>query len=188
FVLLHGLGGIGKTSLAREVAQRVGYHYADRVLAVSFETFSTFDAQNQVVINEQFADNFYNRLARFYALNPADAERYPTPAALQQAILQQWTHLRTLLVLDNIETLVDAQRRNDPAATSLASFISRLKEGDGAVLLTSRMVPPSDWGDCSTISIGGLGEEAGADLFLALLPTDREHQAPAPARLALSRR
>ncbi len=141
-----------------------------------------------MVVNEQFADNFYNRLARFYGLNPADAERYPTPAALQQAILQQWTHLRTLLVLDNIETLIDAQRRNSPAATSLASFISRLKEGDGAVLLTSRMVPPADWGECHVISIGGLGEEAGADLFLALLPADRARLAPPAARLALSQR
>src|SRR5205807_9277815 len=45
-----------------------------------------------------------------------------------------------------------------------------------------------DWGDCKVIHVSGLSNEAGADLFLALLPTDREHLAPPPARMALSQR
>ena len=48
FVLLHGLGGIGKTATARAVAERVGWHYQDRVLAYSFETFASLDAANQL--------------------------------------------------------------------------------------------------------------------------------------------
>jgi tetratricopeptide (TPR) repeat protein len=185
FVLLHGLGGIGKTATARAVAERVGWHYQDRVLAISFETFASIDPANQLTVNEQFADRFYNRMARFFGLDPA---QYPFPVDLQQAILQRRAHLRSLLVLDNIETLVDTQRRNHPGAVALSSFISRLKEGDGAVLFTSRMVPPSDWGDCKIVSIPGLSDEAGAALFLALLPADREHLASLVARQALSQR
>jgi replication-associated recombination protein RarA len=138
FVLLHGLGGIGKTSLARAVAERIGWHYQDRVLTHSFEAFAGVDAAHHLTINEQFADSFSTRLTQFYDLDPTDAHRYPTITALQQAIIQKRVHFRSLLVLDNIETLIDAQKRDHPAARALASFVSRLKEGDGAILLTSR--------------------------------------------------
>src|SRR3989440_1206538 len=184
FVVLHGLGGIGKTSRPRAAADRIGWHYDDRVLAISFETFARLDAGDQRVVDETFADRFYNRVARFYELDPA---QYPTPVELQQAIMQRRAHVRSLLVFDNIETLIDTQK-DHPAARSLATFISRLKEGNGALLLTSRMVPPSDWGECRVIELPGLEAAAGADLFLALLPTDREHLAPLADRLALSQR
>jgi replication-associated recombination protein RarA len=138
FVLLHGLGGIGKTSLARALAERIGWHYQDRVLTHSFEAFAGVDAAHHLTINEQFADSFSTRLTQFYDLDPTDAHRYPTITALQQAIIQKRVHFRSLLVLDNIETLIDAQKRDHPAARALASFVSRLKEGDGAILLTSR--------------------------------------------------
>ncbi len=91
-------------------------------------------------------------------------------------------------MLDNIETLIDAQKRGHPTARALASFVSRLKEGDGVILLTSRIVPPADWGECRVVALSGLADEAGADLFLAMLPTDREHLAPPTLRLALSQR
>jgi len=188
FVLLHGLGGIGKTSLARAIADRVSWHYGDRVLALSFETFAYLDANNQRVVDEMFADRFYNRLAHFYELDLKDSKLYPTTAALQQAILHRRAHVRSLLVLDNIETLIDTQRQDQPATQALAAFISRLKEGEGAILLTSRMIPPSDWGECQLIEILGLQDEAGADLFLALLPADYKHLAQPAARLALSHR
>src|SRR5438874_3852537 len=71
FVVLHGLGGIGKTSVARAAAERIGWHYDDRVLAISFETLARLDASNQRVVDETFADRFYKRLARFYDLDPA---------------------------------------------------------------------------------------------------------------------
>ena len=187
FVVLHGLGGIGKTSLARAVAERVSWYYDDCVLAISFETFAHLDANDQRTIDESFADRFYNRLARFYGIDPTDAKEYPTTIELQKAILQHRTHTRSLLVLDNIETLIDAQK-DHPAAKALATFVSRLKEGAGAILLTSRMVPLSDWGKSQIVEVPGLEDESGANLFLALLPTDRKHLAPSDARLSLSHR
>src|SRR5439155_18779630 len=134
FVLLHGLGGIGKTALAHVIAERVSWHYGDRVLTYSFETFATVDAEQHIAVSETFADRFYNRLARFYGIDPAD-QQYQTTPALQQAILQRRTRTRSLLVLDNLETLIHALERGDEtikaAATPIATFISRLKEGDG---------------------------------------------------------
>ncbi len=187
FVVLHGLGGIGKTTLARAIAERLSYHYGDRGLAFSFETFATLDTQHRRTINEQFVDRFYNRLARFYEIDPT---QYPATLDLQQAILQRCKHTRSLLVLDNIETLIDTLKSEQPhpAAKALATFISRLKEGDGDILLTSRIEPPSDWGSCEVVRVPGLTDEAGADLFQSLLPTNRLSAALEDARLSLSKR
>jgi tetratricopeptide (TPR) repeat protein len=185
FVALHGLGGIGKTALAQVVAERIGWYYGDWVLAVSFETFAYLNAENQLIVNEQFADRFYNLLAHFYNLDPAE---YNTTVDLQRAILQRRLHLRSLLVLDNIETLVDAQRRGHPTAKALATFISRLKEGDGAILITSRIIPPSDWGKCKIISLSGLADDAGGSLLLALMPPERRSTALPDMHKQVSRR
>src|SRR6266516_789051 len=185
FVVLHGLGGIGKTSLARVVAERVSHHYGDRVLAVSFETFATLDANGQTLVEEYFADRFYNQLAHFYELDPA---AYNTTAGLQRAILQRRMHLRSMLVLDNIETLIDAQARGDPASIALATFISRLNEGNGAILRTSRILHPANWGDCKVINVSGLDDDAGGSLLLALLPPDRRAAALPGMHRKLSQR
>ena len=189
FVLLHGLGGIGKTTLARAVAERVNWYYKDRLLAHSFETFAKVDSEDRIIVNETFADGFYNRLARYYGLDPA---LYQTPVALQHAILQQRTHTRSLLILDNLETLVDALANGDERAkaqaTPLATFISRLKEGDGAILLTSRSIPPVDWGQCHVIHLSGLKDDVGAQLFLSLLPEGHRSLAPVAECVHLSKR
>ena len=185
FVVLHGLGGIGKTSLAHAVTERISYAYEDRVLALSFETFARLDESSQRSINEQFAERFYNRLARYYELDPA---QFSATIDLQQAILQARRHTRSLLVLDNIETLIDALKQDHPMVKALATFVSRLKEGQGSILLTSRMMLPADWGTASTIEVPGLQDAAGSDLFLALLAQDRQHLAQRAARIALSHR
>lgn len=186
FVVIHGLGGIGKTALARTIADRVSWHYGDRVLATSFETFTSINrGENQPMINELFEDRFYNQLAHFYGIDPA---HYPTSADLQHAILQRRMQVRSLLVLDNIETLIDALRNSHPTAKSLAAFVSRLKEGDGAVLVTSRTTTPSDWGSCRIIRISGLADDSGGSLFLALLPADRRPAALPDMHKKLSRR
>jgi tetratricopeptide (TPR) repeat protein len=185
FVVLHGLGGSGKTSLARVVAERASYHYRDQVLAVSFETFADLHTEGEVIVDEYFAGRFYNQLVHFYNLDPAI---YKTPADLQRAILQKRILIPSLLVLDNIETLIDAQMKKISEAKSLATFISRLKEGDGAILLTSRIVPPSDWGNCKIIPISGLDDEAGGSLFLSRLPRERQAAALPMMHKKLSQR
>jgi tetratricopeptide (TPR) repeat protein len=187
FVVIHGLGGIGKTALARAVAERVGWRYGDRVLAFSFEGLARRDeAQGTWQVDGQFADRFTNRLARFYDLDPA---HFATIADLQAAILQRRAYVNSLLVLDNVETLLDARRRHpDAALAGLAAFVGRLREGLGSVLLTTRIAPPADWGRCRTIPLGGLDEAAGAALFAGLLPAGRRAAAREAERRRLSRR
>lgn len=187
FVVLHGLGGIGKTTLARSVAERVSYRYNDYVFAYSFETFATFDDQGRAMVNETFAERFCTQLLRFYQRDPA---QYLTTSELQNAILQRRRHHRALLVLDNMETLISSQMQDENEhAKNLAGFLSRLmKEGSDPILLTSRDMPPSDWGDCHEIVISGLDDIAGSDLFLTLLPTKRKEFASAKARFDLTRR
>jgi tetratricopeptide (TPR) repeat protein len=186
FVLLHGLGGIGKTALSYTIAERASWSYRDRVLAVSFETFATQAGEKQLVVSEAFADRFYTRLARFYGLDPS---KYPETRDLQDAILQHRVRSHSLLVLDNMETIIEAQKQGDPIARTVATFLSRLQEGDGAILLTSRSEPPADWGTCISIPIVGLSEEASAEMFLTLLPADRRSSAAeSTTRQALARR
>jgi tetratricopeptide (TPR) repeat protein len=189
-VVIHGLGGVGKTALAHAVASRTRWRFGDRVLGVSFETFVRMDGTKRIV-DAQFAPLFFNRLARFYGLDPADADRYPTPAALQEAILQQRTRQASLLVLDNLETLLDALEQAGAVrsqAQPLAAFLARLHEGDGAVLMTTRIEPPASWGKSRLIHLGGLDDKAGAALFWELLPPDRRTAAPLADRMALNHR
>lgn len=87
-----------------------------------------------------------------------------------------------------METLIDAQKQGDATAQAVASFVSRLQEGDGMILLTSRSVPPADWGQCDALTLSGLSEDAGADLFLAHLSPDRQPAASRADRIVLSRR
>ncbi len=186
FVVLQGFGGIGKTALARVIAERVSWYYQDRVLAYSFETFARFNYENAEIpatIDTQFAERFYSRLASFYSLDP---RHYTETRDLQNAILQRRTYTRSLLVLDNIETLIYAQKSGNADALALASFISRLKEGDSPILLTTREMPPSDWGQCKEIHLTGLRDAVGAELFLSSIANDRKRNTTPDDRIALS--
>jgi len=187
FVLLHGPGGIGKTALARVIAERVRWQYQDHMLAYSFETFARSKYEGELIhttINAQFAERFSGRLASFYGLNP---RRYQTLRDLQNAILQRRNYTRSLLILDNIETLIYAQEYGNTDAIALVSFISRLKEGYGVILLTAREMPPTDWGQRKDIHLTGLHETTGAELFLTSIANDRRQATTQEDRVALSR-
>ncbi|MBX2998914.1 MAG: CHAT domain-containing protein [Caldilineaceae bacterium] len=175
FVVIHGLGGMGKTALAREAAERAAWLTQDRGLALSFEAFGRNQRAAQdagaVAETDRFFPDLLNRLARFYGLDPA---HYPRDADLQTAITQARTQIPALLYLDNLETVLDALKRDDPEARRLAHFLSTLPQGQGALLVTSRILPPAAWGNFAVIDLEGMALDHGAQLFLALLDTDSD--------------
>ena len=183
-VVIQGLGGIGKTALVQAMAERIGWRYDDYGLALSFETFARRSDQ-RVEVDPEFAGRFYTRLARHYAI---DAAQYPDTRALQYAILQVRRHRHDLLIVDNMETLFDALDKRVPAATALGSFVLKLRDGRGDVLMTSRSLPPADWEPYGRIYLEGLNEEAGAEFFQALMPPERKEAAPQTSCLRLSKR
>jgi hypothetical protein len=119
-----------------------------------------------------------------------DTEKYLDPVRLQEAVLQQRRHKRSLLVLDNLETLLDSPNEKDYGClvTRLVPFISRLKEGEGVVLIISRSLISEAWGTSKTITVGGLDDEAGAELFMRLISELHRTNAPIHERRYLSRR
>jgi tetratricopeptide (TPR) repeat protein len=186
FVLLRGLGGIGKTSLAHELAERVSWYYEDRVLACSFAALAHSDLHQRGSIDEIFEEDFLHRLARFYQLDPI---AYPDLTQLQAAILAKRTCIRSLLVFDAMETVFDTRLQERPVVQRLCAFLSRLREGNGITLFASRQNLPADWGTHPTIVLAGLSEKAGAALFYATLPEASKHRALSrEAQRALSRR
>jgi tetratricopeptide (TPR) repeat protein len=192
FVMLHGLGGTGKTTLARVVAERVGWHYGDSAFAFSFEIFSR--PGQDVTIEDrppQFTDSFYMGLAQFYGIDMTRKE-FQQDASLSQLkgeIIQRRKHKRSLLIIDNFETLLDALT-GDAAddAHEMADFVRRLGEGQGDIILTSRTALPPGWGRFAVIEVGGLDDEAGAKLFLSMLGRHRKASAPLDGRKTLSER
>ncbi len=112
-VTLTGPGGVGKTSLAREVAARAGARFADGALWADLDDLSS---PREVPL----------RIAALLGLSPqADA--------LQQ-VVQALRESRRLLVLDNCEHLADGAQGVGAVVETLLAQAPRL-----AVLATSRV-------------------------------------------------
>ena len=144
---IHALGGQGKTALAREAVERFAWAWQGGVWAISLENLPTRAA-------------FVSGLARFLGIDPND---YVDPAALEKTVLERLTR-RTLLVLDNAETLTQAVQRSEPDAVLLARFLREDLSGTRAHLLVTSREVLSFTGEV-TIELGGLQPDEGAALF-----------------------
>ncbi len=155
-ITIHGGGGQGKTVLAREAAERFAYAWPSGVWITSLESLPTRPV-------------FVAEVARFLGIN---SQEVAEPTELERQVLLRLASQRTLIVLDNAETLVEAVEAKDAAAIQLAQFIQQLPGSSVSLLVTSRL--PLGWGGEVSLELGGLLPEEGAALFQQSAPQRSE--------------
>jgi tetratricopeptide (TPR) repeat protein len=151
-VTIHGSGGQGKTALARVVAERFAHAWPGGVWALSLETLPT---RALLVAN----------LARFVGINLQESA---DQAALERQILLRLRRRRTLLVLDNIETLDAAVREQDAEALAVSELLQQLPGERTSLLCTSRHL--LGWPGEHSLELSGLSPQEGAALFAQSAP------------------
>ena len=150
---IHGVGGQGKTAVARQAAERFSFAFRAGVYAVNLETVPTLD-------------EFVAGLARFLEIN---IEAYAQGAALQGELIRRLQTRRILLLLDNAETLLQAVDREEEGARELLQFIRQgLSLPTVTRLVTSRRW--TEWPDEEPLELDGLPDKDGAHLFRANTP------------------
>jgi len=116
-LLLTGIGGIGKTTLATAAARRYGWHFTGGVVSVSAKDVTGFGVSNVV--------------SAIDAALGTEAGKTVDSVSTALNILNDGPHL---LILDNLETMETREARRD-----LAHFVARLDAGSGArAILTMR--------------------------------------------------
>ena len=157
-VTIHGSGGQGKTALAHEAVERFAHAWPGGVWSISLENLPSRAV-------------FLNALARFLGL------AFPGGADLdeiERQIVSRLSQRRTLIVLDNAETLVEAVNADNEAARELAQCIRHRLSAPGVptvgLLATSRAFLGWD-GEVGLARNGrehdleGLEPQEGAKLF-----------------------
>lgn len=152
---IHGSGGQGKTALAREAVERFAWVWPGGVYATTLENLPTWE----VLLTD---------LARFLGLA---LQEVTDPAELERRVLQQLGQQRTLIVLDNVETLVDAVHAGNEAALCLAQLLQeRLMNPLLCLLVTSRTYLGWSGEVGLKDDLMGLAPAEGASLFQQSAP------------------
>ncbi len=155
-ITIHGIGGQGKTALAREAVKRFAYAWPGGVWATTLE-------------NLPGREVFVNDLARFLGIA---TQEILDPSEIERQVLRQLSQQRTLLVLDNFETLIKIVEASDVEALRLVQFIQQLPGPLVSLLVTSR--EHLGWSGEAALEIGGLSSEEGANLFRQSAPQRTE--------------
>jgi tetratricopeptide (TPR) repeat protein len=165
-ITIHGTGGQGKTALAREAVERFAFAWPGGVWATSF-------------VNLPPREVFVTNLARFLGIAVQEVTAQDELERLVLLRLSQ-SQPRTLIVLDNVETLIEAVSTNDIAATNLAQFIrEHLTRPPVSLLITSRSF--LGWQGERDFDLGGLLPDEGAKLFQQSAPQRSNAIEPAGA-------
>ena len=147
-ITIHGSGGQGKTALAREAVERFAYAWPGGVWATTLE-------------NLQSREVFVSDLARFLGIDTqivADSEE------VERLVIARLVLERTLIVLDNVETLVEAVETNNEEAIRLSQFIrEHLPRPTVSLLATSRSF--LGWTGEFSCELTGLAPLEGIRLF-----------------------
>jgi tetratricopeptide (TPR) repeat protein len=111
---------------------------------------------------------FVSDLARFLGIATQEIH---DPAEIEREVLRQLNQRRTLIVLDNAETLVEAVKANTEAAIELALFLcEHLPSPLVSMLITSREFLGWDGEVGLERDLEGLAPEDGARLFQQAAP------------------
>src|SRR2546421_1715569 len=153
---IHGSGGQGQTTLPREAIERFAYAWPGGVWATSLEKLPNREV-------------FTNDLAHFLGIT---IDPTSTPAQVEQQVLAHLNKRRTLIVLDNAETLVDAVEARDASAIHLAQILKQLPGPTVSLLVTSRV--QLGWPEEVSLELSGLSPDEGAALFQQSSPQRTE--------------
>ncbi len=154
-ITIHGSGGQGKTALAREAVDRFAFAWPGGVWATTLEYLPGRDV-------------FVSDLARFLGIA---TQEIPDPSELEREVLGQLNRRRTLIVLDNAETLVEAVKAGTQSAIELARFIrEQLSSPSVSLLITSREFLGWDGEVGLEGDLEGLAPGEGARLFQQAAP------------------
>jgi tetratricopeptide (TPR) repeat protein len=151
-VTIHGSGGQGKTALAREAVERFASAWPGGIWAISLE-------------NLPDRLTFALTLARFLGIETQSTMEL---SEIERHLFQRLSQKRTLLVLDNAETLVEAVEAEAHAAIELAQLLRQLPSNTVSLLVTSRR--PLGWSQEKIHALDGLSDEDGAALFKQWAP------------------
>ncbi len=167
---IHGAAGQGKTALAREAAERFAHAWQGGVWAISLETKPTRAA-------------FCLQLAQFLGIS---TDNLPQQSDLERELLSLLTQRRTLVVLDNAETFIEAVRKKEAETLDLAVFLREGLLGTSASLLVTSH-EPLGWPGEQVLPLEGLGKREGAALFVQSAP-QRQNEIKMEHAEALSER
>lgn len=185
---IHGSGGQGKTALARESAERFAYAWPGGVWAVSLEHNAALDRFTLELARllKIDLDGIYKQVASAHPHLETDVFQRYVQQELERSILAILNNQRTLLVLDNAETFIDAVDAKDKAALDLAAFLrEKVLNTQVSLLLTSRN--HLGWTGEQTLELAGLSPEEGARLFWQSAP-GRSLDAIGPLTQEISRK
>ena len=163
---IHGGGGLGKTALAREAVERFAHAWPGGVWAISLENLPScnqfvnelaqFLRIDIVAIQSQIVQHFSNA--------SVDEDEAQLQRQVERAILGRLNNRRTLVVLDNVETLIEAVEASISDAFDLVAFLREQISGTNtSLLVTSRNL--LGWTGEESLELGGLTPEEGARLF-----------------------
>jgi len=155
-IIIHGGGGQGKTALACVAADHFAHAWPGGVWAITLENLPS----RAIVVAD---------LARFLGL---DVQALPNAADLEREVARRLRQRRTLLLLDNAETLVEAVEAHDEAALRLAEWLRQVPGPLVSLLITSRVL--LGWPGEVSCELGSLLSEEGALLFRQSAPQRSE--------------
>jgi tetratricopeptide (TPR) repeat protein len=157
---IHGLGGQGKTALARVASERFAWAWPGGIWAFSFESLPT-------------RETFVIRLAQFLGVETrkmADLQR------IEQHVQIRLEQQRTLIVLDNAEVLVSAIEEKNADALHLTAYLKRLPTPMVSMLITTQTY--LGWSGEDPHELAGLSAHEGEALFRQYAPLRGEQIEP----------